>query len=98
MNFDLGTELLAIGLLLLTNGLFAMAEIAVISSRKARLKKLADDGNLRARAALALAESPTRFLSVVQVGMTLCSIVAGVVGGATLSERFATWLERVAPV
>lgn len=92
---SVGTELLIISLLLLANGLFAMAEIAVISSRKARLKKLADDGHARARAALALAESPTRFLSVVQVGMTLCSIVAGAVGGATLSDRFAARLELV---
>jgi putative hemolysin len=92
---SVGTELLVIGLLLLANGLFAMAEIAVISSRKARLKKLADDGNARARAALALAESPTRFLSVVQVGMTLCSIAAGAVGGATLADQFAVRLEQV---
>jgi len=92
---SVGTELLVIGLLLLANGLFAMAEIALISSRKALLKKLADDGHARARAALALAESPTRFLSVVQMGMTLCSIVAGAVGGATLSDRFAARLELV---
>ncbi|MDE3084680.1 MAG: HlyC/CorC family transporter [Verrucomicrobiota bacterium] len=92
---SVGIELLIIGLLLLTNGLFAMAEIAVISSRKARLKKLSDDGDARARAALSLAESPTRFLSVVQVGMTLCSIVAGAVGGATLAEKFAAWLDRI---
>jgi putative hemolysin len=96
-NVGIGTELLVIGLLLLANGLFAMAEIAVISSRKARLKKLADDGSVHAHAALALAESPTRFLSVVQVGMTLCSIVAGAVGGASFSDRFAAWLARVAP-
>jgi len=92
-----GTELLVIGFLLLANGLFAMAEIAVISSRKARLKKLAGEGNTRARAALALAEASTRFLSVVQVGMTLCSIVVGAVGGASFSDRFATWLAGVAP-
>ncbi|HSY53261.1 MAG TPA: hemolysin family protein [Opitutaceae bacterium] len=94
---SVGTQLLIIGLLLLANGLFAMAEIAVISSRKARLKKLADDGNARARAALSLAESPTQFLSVVQVGMTLCSIVAGAVGGASFSDRFAAWLMQVEP-
>jgi putative hemolysin len=92
-----GTQLLIIGLLLLVNGLFAMAEIAVISSRKARLKTMADDGNIRARAALALAESPTQFLSVVQVGMTLCSIVAGAVGGASFSDRFAAWLAEMVP-
>ena len=93
----MGTELVAIGILLLINGLFAMAEIAVISSRKARLKKLTDDGNTRAAAALALAESPTRFFSVVQVGMTLCSTVAGALGGATFADRFAAWLDRVLP-
>ncbi|MGA3008037.1 MAG: hemolysin family protein [Opitutaceae bacterium] len=87
-----GTQLLIIALLLLVNGVFAMAEIAVVSSRKARLKKLADDGSARAHLALALAESPTRFLSLVQVGMTLCSIVAGAVGGASFSDRFAAWL------
>jgi putative hemolysin len=92
-----GLQLLAISFLLLANGLFALAEIAVVSSRKARLKKLADDGSARARVAYALAESPTRFLSVVQVGMTLCSIVAGAVGGAGFSDRFAAWLVRVAP-
>ena len=54
-----------------------MAEIAVVSSRKARLKKLADEGSEKARAALALALEPTRFLSTVQIGITLVGILAG---------------------
>jgi putative hemolysin len=62
-------EILLIFLLLLANGIFAMAEIAVVSSRKARLKKFADEGSAKAQAALALAQHPDRFLSAVQVGI-----------------------------
>ena len=63
-------EILIIFLLLLANGVFAMAEISVVSSRRARLKKLADDGSTPARIAFTLAEEPTRFLSTVQIGIT----------------------------
>ncbi len=83
------TEILIIFFLLLANGVFAMAEIAVVSSRKARLKKLADEGSEKARAALALALEPTRFLSTVQIGITLVGILAGAFGGATLSGKLA---------
>jgi putative hemolysin len=81
--------------LLVANGVFAMAEIAVVSSRKARLKQLANDGDLKAKAALALAESPNRFLATVQIGITLVGIVAGVFGGATLAEKLAIGLKDV---
>jgi putative hemolysin len=84
---DVSTELLILFLLLLANGVFAMAEIAVVSARKARLKQMADEGDERATAALAIANEPTRFLSTVQVGITLIGILAGTYGGATLSER-----------
>ncbi len=82
-------EISVLFLLLLANGLFALAEIAVVSSRKARLRKLAADGSTSARAALALAENPTRFLSTVQIGITLVGILAGAYGGATLSGKLA---------
>jgi putative hemolysin len=82
-------------LLLLANGVFAMAEIAVVSSRKARLKQLADAGDHKAKAALALAESPNRFLATVQIGITLVGIVAGVFGGATLAEKLAVVLKGI---
>ncbi len=85
-------EILIIFLLLLANGVFAMAEIAVVSSRKARLKSLADEGDPKARAALALALHPTSFLSTVQIGITLVGILAGAFGGATLSEKLSAWV------
>ncbi len=85
-------ELLVIALLLFLNGLFALAEIALVSSRKSRLKTLAKQGNPRAQLALAQAESPTRFLSTVQVGVTLSSIAAGAFSGAALARELNEWL------
>jgi putative hemolysin len=82
-------EVTFILLLLMANGVFAMAEIAVVSAKKARLRRLADLGNSRAKIALDLAESPNRFLSTVQVGITLVGIFAGAFGGATLAAKLA---------
>jgi putative hemolysin len=82
-------EIVIIFLLLIANGVFAMAEIAVVSSRKARLRRLAEQGNGNARIALELAESPNRFLSTVQIGITLVGIFAGAFGGATLAAKLA---------
>jgi putative hemolysin len=70
-----------------------MTEIAVVSARKVRLRRLAEAGDLRARAALELAESPNRFLATVQVGITLVGVLAGAFGGATIAEEIATHLE-----
>ena len=86
-------ELGVLLLLILLNGLFAMAELAVVSSRKARLQQRADEGDGGAAAALRLAENPDRFLSTVQIGITLIGIIAGAFGGATLSATIAPWLE-----
>lgn len=88
-------EIFIIFLLLLANGVFAMAEIAVVSCRKARLKKMADEGNARAQAALALAMAPDRFLSTVQIGITLVGILAGAYGGATLSGKLAVVIAEI---
>ena len=68
-------EIIIILLLLAANGLFAMTEIAVVSARKARLRRLADTGDAKAKAALELAESPNRFLATVQVGITLVGVL-----------------------
>jgi len=87
------TEILIIMLLLGVNGLFAMTEIAVVSARKTRLRQLAATGDLRARAALELAESPNRFLATVQVGITLVGVLAGAFGGATIAEEIAAGLK-----
>src|SRR3972149_5465498 len=82
-------EILIIFLLLVLNGIFAMSEIAIVSARKARLQQLAEEGNLKARAALELANRPNDFLSTVQIGITLVGILAGAFGGATLAQELA---------
>ncbi len=89
----IAAEIIVIVLLLLTNGFFAMTEIAVVSVRKARLKRLADAGDDRAKAALELAESPNRFLSTVQIGITLIGIFAGAFGGATIADNIRAGLQ-----
>lgn len=80
-------EVLIILLLVAVNGLFAMTEIAVVSARRSRLRQLSEAGDRRARLALSLADSPNRFLSTVQVGITLVGILAGAFGGATIAEE-----------
>ena len=80
-------EIACILLLLLANGMFAMTEIAVVSARKGRLRRLAEQGEDRARVALELVQSPNRFLSTVQIGITLVGILAGAFGGATIAKK-----------
>jgi putative hemolysin len=81
-------------LLVVLNGLFAMSELAVVSSRKPKLQSRADRGDKGAAAALKLSENPTRFLSAVQVGITLIGILAGAYGQATIAAELDTSLER----
>lgn len=87
------TDLLIIVGLILLNGLFAMSELAIVSARVARLQVTADKGNKAARAAIALAQEPGKFLSTVQIGITLIGIIAGAYSGASLGgpvgERLA---------
>lgn len=90
------TEIILILLLILTNGLFAMAEMALVSARRARLQAHAEDGDPGAQAALELAADPNRFLSTVQIGITLIGILSGALGGATISWHIAENLRRVA--
>jgi putative hemolysin len=90
----ISTELFILAGLLAANGFFAMAEIAVVSARKARLKQLADEGDERAEAALALAADPTNFLSTVQGAISLCCILAGAVGGSRVANVVADWLAQ----
>ena len=81
--------------LVLLNGFFAMSELAIVSSRKARLEMMAKAGNTGAERALKLAEDPTGFLSTVQIGITLIGIFAGAYSGATLSDPLAAMLRGV---
>lgn len=82
-------------LLLVVNGLFAMSEIAVVSARTIRLQRMAQAGNRGATAALELADNPNRFLSTVQVGITLVGIFAGAYGGANIAGVLAAWLSEL---
>ncbi len=79
-------EIAVVVLLVLVNGVLAMAELSVVSSRPARLRARADHGSKGARAALGLAADPGRFLSTVQIGITLIGILAGAFSGATLGD------------
>ncbi len=74
--------------------MFSLSEIAILSSRKPRLQHLVNKGNLRAKVALDLANSPDHFLSTVQGGITLIGILAGAFGGATLAEPVATYFAQ----
>ena len=88
-------EILILIILLLLNGLFVMSEMAVVSSRKAKLQQQANEGNKRAKAALDLAQDPSLFLSTVQIGITLISVLLGAVGGPAFSEPLAELLKNV---
>ena len=88
-------DILIILLLIVANGLFSGAEIAIISARRYRLEQLSEKGDRSARVALRLAESPNQFLSTVQIGITLIGILTGAVGGATVTRQLDSLLERL---
>ena len=85
-------DFLLIALLTLLNGVFAMSELALASSRKARLTAMAEGGDKGASAALALLDNPTQFLSSVQVGITSIDMLNGILGEAAFSAGLAHWL------
>ena len=85
-------EISIVLVLLLANGIFAMTEIAIVSSRKGLLQSMAEKGNSGASRALKLADSPNRFLSTVQIGITLVGIVAGALGSGTVASKLAEFL------
>ena len=91
---SLTTEILILVLLILTNGLFSLSEMAVVSARKVRLQQRAEEGSKGAKTALNLAMQPTRFLSTVQIGITLIGILSGALGGATIAETLAVYLAQ----
>ncbi len=86
------TEILIVVLLTLLNGVLAMSELAVVSSRPARLKVLSEQGDHGAQIAMRLADNPGRFLSTVQIGITLVGVLSGAFSGATLGARLSGWL------
>ena len=87
-------EIAVVVLLVMINGVLAMAELSVVSARPTRLRTAADNGSKGARIALALAADPGRFLSTVQIGITLIGILAGAFSGATLGDQLSDWLKQ----
>ncbi|HEU0146664.1 MAG TPA: hemolysin family protein [Bradyrhizobium sp.] len=88
----LSVELSIIVVLIVVNGLLSMSELAIVSSRPARLAMLAEKGITGARRALTLASDPGKFLSTVQIGITLVGVLSGAFSGATLGARLTAWL------
>lgn len=88
------TEIFIVVALTILNGVLAMSELAVVSSRPVRLRVMAEQGNRGAAAAIKLAEDPGRFLSSVQIGITLVGVLSGAFSGATLGTRLTNWLSE----
>ncbi len=89
-------EIVFVFVLILINGFFAMSEIALVSARKVRLEQKAEEGDKGAARALELTSSTSKLLSAVQVGITLVGILTGALGGATIAERLAEVLAKIA--
>jgi putative hemolysin len=96
MASRIALEVVLIVLLVVANGVFAMAEIAMVSARKARLRARSEAGESGAAVALELVERPDDFLSTVQIGITLVGILAGVFGGATIAEELGAYFDTFA--
>jgi len=88
-------DIFIIFVLFFLNGIFAMAEIAIVSSRKVRLQQWAEEGHRGAIAALKLADEPTRFLSTIQIGITLIGILSGAFGEAAIADRLIPYFATV---
>lgn len=92
---DFFAQLGVILVLVIANGIFSMAELSIVSSRKVRLLQRAEDGDKGAKAALELAEAPNRFLSTAQIGITLIGTLAGALGGATMARDIEYFLVQI---
>jgi putative hemolysin len=88
-------EIVLIFVLIIANGLFSAAEIAIVSARRGRLQQQVEAGKSGAKQALQLSENPDRFLATVQIGITLISTLASVFGGASLSDPLGGWLATI---
>jgi putative hemolysin len=92
---SVGSEIFLILLFIVINGIFVMSEMAIASSRQARLQQRINDGDKKANAALKLNQDPNMFLATVQIGITLISVLTGVIGGATFADPLGKLLARI---
>src|SRR6516162_2181799 len=88
-------EIIILLCLIFGNGLFVMAEIALVSARKTKLENLSEKGDFRAKAALELAENPQLFLSTAQFGITLIAILTGLYSGEKFSSDLKPYIEKI---
>jgi putative hemolysin len=88
-------DLCIVTILIVINGLLAMSELAIVSSRPTRLATLVENGASGSRRALALASDPGKFLSTAQIGITLVGVLSGAVSGATLGARLTLWFAEL---
>ena len=86
-------EIVVVAVLILLNGYLAMCELAIVSSRRSHLERLASGGHAGACAALILANDPARFLASLQIGITSVAVLTGTFSGATLAHRLDDWLD-----
>ena len=86
-------EIFLLFVLILINGVFAMSEIALVTARRGRLQKMADDGSPGAASAIELAEEPTRFLSAIAIGITSIGLLNGVIGETVLARPLSVWMQ-----
>lgn len=91
------TDIIIILLLILLNGVFAMTELAVMSSRRGKLLALIEEGSKQAKAGLYLKENPSKFLSTVQIGITLIGVIAGAYSGVTIATPLGEYLANHLP-
>jgi len=92
---NIGINLLVIALLLVVNGILAMSETALLSVRKARLQHSVNEGDQRAQTALQLIENPNRFLSTIQIGITLIDVLVGAIGGAAVATFLGELVSKI---
>src|SRR5690349_24646433 len=92
---SIGNEIVTILILIVVNGILAMSEASLVASRKARLQQKAGEGDRGSSLALKLVEDPNTFLSTTQIGITLIGVLAGAVGGATISDALAGVLVKI---
>jgi putative hemolysin len=90
-------EFLFLVLLILLNGVFALSEMAIVSSRRPRLRAMADRGNKGAKTALHLLDDPSKLLSTVQIGITAIGVIAGAYGATSLSDNLTPWVTALLP-
>lgn len=92
---NIGISILIIFILIIANGIFAMTEIAIVTSKKNRLERMRDEGNTNAAYALKLAEDPNQLLSTIQIGITLIGVITGAFGGATIASQLSVYVEQI---